>query len=125
MLVQMTYQKNVSVFNVKIQANHVQNNYGMWMNNEDSRSYFVHCPSSHSRESNGSIFVYKRIVHGCFSMPFRFLFSLSYNREGRHDHSVKSVLISKYAVFSGPYFPMFGQEKAPYLDTFDAVDPNE
>ena len=29
MLVQMTYQKNVSVFNVKIQANYVQNNYGM------------------------------------------------------------------------------------------------
>ena len=99
--------------------------YGMWTNNEDSRSYFVHCLSSHSRESNGSIFVYKRIVHGCFSMPFRFLFSLSHNREGRHDHSVKSAQISKYGVFSGPYFPVLGQEKAPYLDTFHAVNPNE
>ena len=36
--------------------------------------------------------------------------------------------MSKYGVFSGPYFPIFGMntgkygpEKAPYLDTFDAV----
>ena len=37
--------------------------------------------------------------------------------------------MSKYGVFSGPYFPEFspntgkyGPEKAPYLDTFHAVD---
>ena len=36
--------------------------------------------------------------------------------------------VSKYGVFSGPYFPVFspnkgknGQEKNPYLDTFHAV----
>ena len=26
--------------------------------------------------------------------------------------------VSKYGVFSGPYFPVFGPEKTPYLDTF-------
>ena len=30
--------------------------------------------------------------------------------------------VSKYGVFSGPYFPAFGQEKTPYLDSFHAVD---
>ena len=37
--------------------------------------------------------------------------------------------VSKYGVFSGPYFLVFGlntgkygQEKAPYLDTFHAVN---
>ena len=29
--------------------------------------------------------------------------------------------MSKYGVFSGPYFPVFGPEKPPYLDTFHAV----
>ena len=29
--------------------------------------------------------------------------------------------VSKYGVFSGPYFPAFGPEKTPYLDTFHAV----
>ena len=29
--------------------------------------------------------------------------------------------VSKYGVFSGPYFPVFGQEKTPYLSTFPAV----
>ena len=29
--------------------------------------------------------------------------------------------ISKYGVFCGPYFPVFGSEKTPYLDTFCAV----
>ena len=29
--------------------------------------------------------------------------------------------VSKYGVFSGPYFPVFGPEKTPYLDTFLAV----
>ena len=29
--------------------------------------------------------------------------------------------MSKYGVFSGPYFPVFGPEKTPYLDTFHAV----
>ena len=29
---------------------------------------------------------------------------------------------SKYGVFSGPYFPVFGPEKNEYLDTFHAVD---
>ena len=29
--------------------------------------------------------------------------------------------MSKYGVFSGPYFPSFGPEKCPYLDTFHAV----
>ena len=29
--------------------------------------------------------------------------------------------VSKYEVFSGPYFPVFGPEKTPYLDTFHAV----
>ena len=32
---------------------------------------------------------------------------------------VKSV--QKYGVFSGPYIPVFGPEKTPYLDTFHAV----
>ena len=26
-----------------------------------------------------------------------------------------------WKVFSGPYFPVFGPKKTPYLDTFDAV----
>ena len=29
--------------------------------------------------------------------------------------------VSKYGVFSGPYFPVFGAEKARYLDSFHAV----
>ena len=29
--------------------------------------------------------------------------------------------VSKYGVFSGPYFPVFRPEKSPYLDTFYAV----
>ena len=29
--------------------------------------------------------------------------------------------MSKYRFFSGPYFPVFGPEKTPYLDTFYAV----
>ena len=29
--------------------------------------------------------------------------------------------VSKYRVFSGLYFPAFGPEKTPYLDTFHAV----
>ena len=29
--------------------------------------------------------------------------------------------MSKYGVFSGPYFPMFGPEKTPDLVTFHAV----
>ena len=30
--------------------------------------------------------------------------------------------MSKYVVSSGPYFPAFGPEKTPYLDTFYAVE---
>ena len=30
-------------------------------------------------------------------------------------------VVSKYGVFSGPYFPVFEPEKTPYLDTFHAV----
>ena len=33
-------------------------------------------------------------------------------------HTVSKVC--KYGVFSGPYFPVFGLEKTPYLDTFHA-----
>ena len=29
--------------------------------------------------------------------------------------------MSKYGVFSGPYFPVFGPEKTPYLHTSHAV----
>ena len=29
--------------------------------------------------------------------------------------------VSKYGVFSGPYYPAFGLEKPPYFDTFHAV----
>ena len=29
--------------------------------------------------------------------------------------------MSKYGVFSGPYFPVFGPERTLYLDTFHAV----
>ena len=29
--------------------------------------------------------------------------------------------VSKYGVFSGLYFPVFGPEKTPYLDTVRAV----
>ena len=29
--------------------------------------------------------------------------------------------MSKYGVISGPYFPVFGPEITPYLDTFHAV----
>ena len=29
--------------------------------------------------------------------------------------------VSKYGIFSGPHFPVFGPEKTPYLDTFQAV----
>ena len=39
--------------------------------------------------------------------------------------------MSKYGVFSGPYFPVlglntgkYGPEKSPYLDTFHAVSNN-
>ena len=29
--------------------------------------------------------------------------------------------LSSYRVFSGPYFPVFGPEETPYLDTFHVV----
>ena len=29
--------------------------------------------------------------------------------------------MSKYGVICGPYFPVFGSEITPYLDTFHAV----
>ena len=29
--------------------------------------------------------------------------------------------VSKYGVSSGPYFPVFGPEKTPYIDSFHAV----
>ena len=29
--------------------------------------------------------------------------------------------VSKYGAFSGAYFPAFGPEKTPYLDTFHTV----
>ena len=29
--------------------------------------------------------------------------------------------VSKYRVFSGPYFPVFSREKTPYLEIFHAV----
>ena len=29
--------------------------------------------------------------------------------------------MSKHEAFSGPFFPIFGPEKTPYLDTFHAV----
>ena len=29
--------------------------------------------------------------------------------------------VSKYGVFSGPYFPVFWPEKTPYLEAFHAV----
>ena len=29
--------------------------------------------------------------------------------------------VPQYGVFSGPYFPVFGPEKTPYMDTFHAV----
>ena len=32
--------------------------------------------------------------------------------------SVTAWKVSKYGVFSGQYFPAFGPEKTPYLDTF-------
>ena len=32
--------------------------------------------------------------------------------------------VSKYRVSSGLYFPVFGQEETPYLDTFHAVFHN-
>ena len=35
--------------------------------------------------------------------------------------TVTASKVSKYGVFSGPYFPVFGPEKTPYLDTFHAV----
>ena len=31
--------------------------------------------------------------------------------------------VSKYGVFSGPYFPTFGREKAAYLNTSHSVPP--
>ena len=39
-------------------------------------------------------------------------------KELQRKHCVKSVQIWS---FSGPYFPVFGREKTPYLDTFHAV----
>ena len=33
----------------------------------------------------------------------------------------KAWKVFKYGVFSGPYFPVFGPEKTPYLDTLYAV----
>ena len=32
--------------------------------------------------------------------------------------TIHCLKVSKYGVFSGPYFPVFGADKTPYLDTF-------
>ena len=29
--------------------------------------------------------------------------------------------VSKYGIFSGPYFPVFGPEETSYLETFHAI----
>ena len=34
---------------------------------------------------------------------------------------IHCVKVSKYRAFSGPYFPFFGPEKIPYLETFHGV----
>ena len=43
-------------------------------------------------------------------------FSLTWSLTGKQETLREKV--SKYRVFSGPYFPVFGPEKTPYLDTF-------
>ena len=35
--------------------------------------------------------------------------------------SITAWKVAKYGVISGPYFPVFGSEITPYLDTFQAV----
>ena len=39
-------------------------------------------------------------------------------------HNCQMYSVSKYGVFSGPYFPVFGPEETPYWDTFYAVLEN-
>ena len=45
---------------------------------------------------------------------------------------ITALKVYKYGIFSGPYFPVFGlntgkhgPEKAPYLDSFHAVDDKQ
>ena len=52
---------------------------------------------------------FKKLV--CIFLSYVFQFNLA--------TTVRKV--SKYGVFCGPYFPAFGTEKIPYLDTFHAV----
>ena len=37
------------------------------------------------------------------------------------EHELTAWKVSKYGVFSGPCFPVFGLEKTPYLDTFHVL----
>ena len=41
--------------------------------------------------------------------------------DGSNEIRYTAWKVSKYGVFSGPYFPAFGPEKTPYLETFHAV----
>ena len=85
---------NLSVCNLQVQASHLHNNYGMLLNNKDSRNYLTHCLSSHSRERTGSILFITGF--GIDVMPCGrdtvFLFgSHSRNREARTDPNGYSV----------------------------------
>ena len=41
---------------------------------------------------------------------------------GLIEYSIKTAWkVSKYKVFSGPYFSVFGPEKTPYLNTFHTM----
>ena len=57
---------NISVCNVQVQASHLQNNYGMLLNNEDLQSYLTYCFSSHSRERTG--FVHNGVVYRFYTL---------------------------------------------------------
>ena len=87
---------NILVCNTQVQASHLHNNYGMLLNNKDSRIYLTHCLSSHSRESTRSILF---ITGLCISVILRgretvFIFdSHGHNREGRPDPNGYSVLL--------------------------------
>ena len=87
---------NISVCSAPVQAIHLHNNYGLLLNNEDSRNNLTHCLSSHSRESTGSILSITGL--GIPVLPCGrdsvFLFdSHSRTREGRPDPNGYPVLL--------------------------------
>ena len=87
---------------------------------------FVNCYYVWHRSSweKNTFYTYKKVIWK-FLTPQRWTLTCSSSFSlwlKKQIHTMRKV--SKYGVFSGPYFPVLRPEKTTYLGTFDAVPPS-